>query len=157
MSSNIDILLKLFATLKESSDKNEEATQQLIVQQLDLVGHIKHLPIEDLSAALKEHAKDSASDIETCEETVTTTSADLMTAIKDLSTKVKIMILVVSVAFTVVMGSYIVIRSTSDDKTLQKKIDVKRSEEHRIIANEVIEAIRKQVMKLHNEGKEEGN
>lgn len=153
MSNNIDILLKLFATLKESSDKNEEATQQLILQQLDLVGHIKHLPIEDLSQALKEHAKDSASDIDSCEETVTTTSADLMTAINKINNKLTKMILVVSVAFTIAMGAFAIVKGFYSDKSVK----VQRIEEHRIIATEVVEIIRDEIMKLHNESEEERN
>lgn len=153
MSNNIDILLKLFATLKESSDKNEDATQQLILQQLDLVGHIKHLPIEDLSKALKEHAKDSASDIDSCEETVTTTSSDLMTAINKVNNKVTKMILVVSVAFTIAIATYGITKAFYDDKPAA----VQRVEEHRVIATEVVEIIRDEIMKLHNEGKKEGN
>jgi Mg2+ and Co2+ transporter CorA len=153
MSNNIDILLKLFATLKESSDKNEEATQQLILQQLDLVGHIKHLPIEDLRQALKDHAKDSASDIDSCEETVTTTSADLMTAINNVGNKVTKIILVVSVAFTIAIATYGIMKSFYSDKA----ISVQRVEEHRVIATEVVEIIRDEIMKLNSENKKEGN
>ena len=156
MSDNITILVKLFETLKESSDKNEEATQQLIIQQLDLVGHIKHLPIEDLRQALKDHAKESSEEIDSCEETVTTTSGDIMGAITKLASKVTKMIIVVSVAFTVIMGSYVIIRTFSDNVGTQKETDIKRIEEHRIIASEVIEAIRKEVMRLHEESEAKG-
>ena len=116
MSDNITILVKLFETLKEASDKNEDATQQLIVQQLELVGHIKHLPIEDLRQALKEHAKETSIDIDSCTETVETTSTDLMKEIKKLASKVTIMIVVVLVTFTVLTGTYVFISNVADHK-----------------------------------------
>ncbi len=155
MNDNINVLLKLFETLKESSDKNEEATQQLIVQQLDLVGHIKYLPIEDLRQALKDHAKESSSDIDLCSETVTTTSGDLMAEIKKVGSKVSKMILVVVVAFTLVTGLYVIIRSVAD-RDLQKKVDVTLTEEHRAITDEVIKEMRKEVLKMHNENEAKG-
>lgn len=154
MADNIDILLKLFATLKESSDKNEEATKQLILQQLDLVSHIKHLPIEDLRQALKDHAKDSAENIDSCEETVTTTSGDLMTELKKISNKVGKMILVVLVTFSILTGGYIIIRSTVDN---QESAVVYTEAEHRKIARDVIKEIRKEMRKLHDEDEKKGN
>jgi len=121
MSSNIDILLKLFETLKESSDKNEEATQQLMVQQLELVGHIKYLPIEDLKQALKDHAKNSAEGIDLCTETVKITSEDLMAEVKRLASKVNKMILVVLVTFTVLTTTYVFISDVVDHKVDHKQ------------------------------------
>ena len=153
MANNIDILLKLFATLKESSDKNEEATKQLILQQLELVGHIKHLPIEDLRQALKDHAKESSEEIDSCEETVTTTSEDLMTELKKMSNKVSKMILVVVVAFTILTGAYIIIRSVADN---QESISATQEAQHRKVATDVIEEIRKEIRKLHNEDENRG-
>lgn len=155
MSDNINVLLKLFEILKESSDKNEEATQQLIVQQLDLVGHIKYLPIDDLRQALKDHAAKSSIDIDSCSETVTTTSGDLMAEIKKISSKVSKMILVVIVAFTILTGSYVIIRSVAD-KDLQNKVNVTLTEEHRAITDEVIKEMRKEVLKMHNENEAKG-
>jgi hypothetical protein len=116
MSDNITILVKLFETLKESSDKNEETTQKLIVQQLELVSRIKNLPIDDLKQALKEHAKDSANNIDVCTETVEITGRDLMTEIKKIASKVNKMILVVIVTFTVLTGTYVFISNVADHK-----------------------------------------
>lgn len=156
MSSNIDILLKLFETLKESSDKNEEATQQLIVQQLDLVGHIKYLPIEDLRQALKEHSKESANNINSCAETVTDISSDLMEEIKKISNKVSKMILVVIVAFTLLAGTYVFVRSSVDSR-LQRQIEIFHEKEHPKVSKEVIEEIIKKYIKtINNENETKG-
>ncbi|MCK5611085.1 hypothetical protein KAR91_54935 [Candidatus Pacearchaeota archaeon] len=143
MSDNITILVKLFETLKESSDKNEDATQQLIVQQLELVGHIKHLPIEDLKQALKEHAKDSSDNIGACTETVEVTGKDLMEEIKKLSSRVSKMILVVLVTFTVLTGTYVFISNIADHKKesieWKKKIEEAKEE----MVNKAIEEFKK--------------
>jgi pyruvate/2-oxoglutarate dehydrogenase complex dihydrolipoamide acyltransferase (E2) component len=150
MANNIDILLKLFATLKESSDKNEEATKQLILQQLELVGHIKHLPIDDLRQALKEHAKDSEENIDACTETVEVTGKDLMEEIKKLASKVNKMILIVLVTFTILTGAYVVIRSTADN---QENISTISEAQHHKID---LEIIRKEIRRLHDEDENKG-
>lgn len=125
MSDNITILVKLFETLKDSSDRNEETTQKLIVQQLELVSRIKNLPIEDLKQALKEHAKDSVNDISSCAETVETTGSDLMKEIKRLASKVNMMIVVVLVTFTILTGTYVFISDVAD----HRKESIERQEE----------------------------
>jgi len=115
MSDNISILVKLFETLKTSTDKNEEATQKLIVQQLELVSHIKHLPIQDLKDALATHAKDSKKEVDDCSENVDIKTSDLMVEVVKLNNKVSKMILVVVAAFTILMGSYVIIRTVAND------------------------------------------
>jgi len=161
MSDNIDILLKLFETLKDSSDKNENTTQQLIAQQLELVGHIKHLPIEDLRQVLKDHAKDSAEDIDACSETVENTSGDLMEEIKNISGRVNKMIIVVVVAFTVLASAYGIVKTVGDSEskfdTWKEKIDIEQEEARHKIANEVIEELRKEMRLLHIQNKPEEN
>jgi len=114
MADNIDILVKLFDTLKASTDKNEDTTQQLIGQQHELVNYIKNMPIKDLHAALKEHSKDSKINIDDCSGTVQSTSNDLMVEIKGLAGKVSKMILVVVVAFTIVMGGIGIVATVTD-------------------------------------------
>jgi hypothetical protein len=150
MSDNITILVKLFETLKEASDKNEDATQQLIVQQLELVGHIKHLPIEDLRQALKDHAKDSADNIDSCTETVEITGKDLMTEIKKLASKVNKMILVVLVTFAVLTGTYVFISNVADHKqesvVWQKKIEKAKED----MVNKAIEEFKKENKREQN-------
>ena len=125
MSDNISILVKLFETLKNSTDKNEEATQQLIVQQLDLVSHIKHLPVKDLQDALKEHALESKKNIDNIKGKLEVNDEDIMRELKKISNKISKMIFVVAITFTIVTGSYVVIRSIADD---DKKIEKAQNE-----------------------------
>lgn len=150
MSDNITILVKLFETLKDSSDKNEETTQKLIVQQLELVSHIKHLPIEDLNQALKDHAKDSANDIDACAETVEITGKDLMTEIKKVASKVNKMILVVLVTFAILTGTYVFISNVADYSKkveVQKKNTQKKQQNYKNMTDKITEEIRKEMKK----------
>ena len=161
MSDNIDILLKLFETLKDSSDKNENATQQLIVQQLELVGHIKHLPIEDLRQALKDHAKEADISIDACSETIENTTGDLMKVIQNMSSRVNKMIIVVVVAFTVLATAYGIVKTMGDSDskfdTWKEKIDIEQEEARHKIANELIEELRKEMRRLHSKDATEEN
>lgn len=153
MTDNIEILVKLFETLKTSSDKNEESIRQLIVQQLELVNHIKHMPITDLKQALKEHATDSAKDIDTCSETINTTTADLMREIKIISSKLTKMLIALSLVVTIATGGYFIIRATVDNKTIiEKHLDKKFQELSNQITkdrNIELEKIREEMLKLY--------
>jgi len=147
MADNIDILVKLFDTLKASADKNEDATQQLIGQQHELVNHIKNMPIKELHDALKEHSKDSNTNIDECSGTVTTTSGKLMAELNIISSKVSRMILVVAVAFSILTGTYVVIRTVSDDNSQFNKW-VKTSEEAH---NDILKEVKNQINNLRKE------
>jgi len=117
MADSIDILVKLFDTLKSSTDKNESSTQQLIGQQQELVSYINNLPIKDLHIALTAHSKEAKTDIDDCTDTVSTTTNNLMDEIKKINNKVSKMIFVVIAAFSILMGSYVVIRSVADNNS----------------------------------------
>jgi len=155
MSDNISILVKLFETLKTSTDKNEEATQGLIVQQLDLVGHIKHLPIQDLKDALEVHSKDSKKEVDNCSENVDIKTSNLMVEVANLNNKVSKMILVVVVAFTIVMASLGIINRISDKSKLYnyEVIETSQSKEFNdsmdTLLNEINE-IRNDMKSLHS-------
>ena len=155
MNENMDVLLKLFDVLKEATDKNEHAVQRLITQQHDLVDHIRHLPVEDLQLALKDHQKISSGEMDVCTETIETTSSDLMSELRKVTSRVNKMILVVSVAFSLMAGTYILVRSVSDsDKKFdkwEKKIEAQQKEERRAITDEVIKQLRDEIRKLNNE------
>ncbi len=159
MSDNISILVTLFETLKTSTDKNEEATQQLIVQQLDLVGHIKHLPIQDLKDALASHATNSKKEVDDCSDNVDTKTSDLMAEIVKLSGKVSKMILVVVVAFTILMGSYVVIRSIADKVKIYDytAVEAKQSKAFDDRIDGLMINIRKEMKKLHPNDKVGGD
>lgn len=152
MSDNIDILVKLFETLKSSSDRNEDATQKLIVQQLELVSHIKNLPIEDLKNALKEHASDSKKNIDDCEDVVEIETHKVMELLRSINDKISRMILVVVVSFSVVTAGYFLIRYAAEksqtkayEKVKQEQIILMDSRFNKL-ANEMIEEIEKRVI-----------
>jgi len=156
MTDNIEILVKLFETLKTSSDKNEESTRQLIVQQLELVNHIKNMPISDLKQALKDHAKESAQDIDTCSETITTTTTDLMKELRSMHSKVTKMLIALALIVSIATGGYFIIRATADNDTIiQKHLDKKFNELSKQISKErqdEIQKLREEMEGLHKDG-----
>jgi len=146
MNDNINILVKLFETLKHSSDKNEEVTQTLIIQQLELVSHIKHLPIEDLRSALREHATDSKKNFNDVSNNIELKSINILRGLSNINNKVSRMILVVVVAFTVVTSGYFLIKYAAE------RGQVLSYEKFKIEQNEILD---KRFKKLMNDmGKE---
>lgn len=156
MADNIDILVKLFETLQAASDKNSEATKQLIIQQLELVNQIKSLPVDDLRQALKEHAKDSAANIDACSQVVSVTSNDVMSLLRSVNGKLTKMLIALGLIVTIATGGYFVIRSTVDnEQIIEKHLDKKFNEMSERISKERaedLEEIRQQMRNLHTDG-----
>lgn len=161
MSDPIDILSKLFETLKDASNRNEQATDKLIAQQLDLVSHIKSMPVEDLKLALREHAKKSTQEIVDCNGTIELRTADIMEEIKKLSHKVTKLLIVVSVTITVATSGYFLIRYAAEKNQKlpvdwQQKYEKIESEQQNIIdtkLEKLMKEIREEMRKLHSEKK----
>jgi hypothetical protein len=144
MADNIDILVKLFETLKDSSNSTKDTTQKLIIQQLELVNYIKSLPIDDLKQALKEHSKESADDIDSCTETVKSKNDGVMEEIKKLSNKVRIMIIVVLVTFTILTGGYAIMRTAAEshpNHEIEQKTKMTQDDRNYII-NEIVKKLK---------------
>ena len=114
MSDAVTTLEKLFDTLKDASNRTEIATNKLLDQQMELVTHIKTMPMADLRAALKEHASKSDKDINACSGSIELMSVDITNEIKKLANKVKQMILVVTVALAVVTAGYFILRYAAE-------------------------------------------
>jgi len=114
---NITILIKLFDTLRESSNRNEDSTQKLIMQQLELVGQIKNLPVDDLKQALKEHAKESADNIDGCSGIIELKTNDIMEALRTVINKLNKMMLIVVVVTSVLSGGYFIIKTITDTQS----------------------------------------
>ncbi len=112
MSDNVDLMIKLFDTLKQASDKHESSILSLIQQQDKLVGHIEYLPIKDLQDALKEHNKESKDNIDSCTETVEIKSDNILERVKGIENKIGKMILVVLVTFTLFTSAILIARLT---------------------------------------------
>ena len=98
--AEVDLLIKLFETLKDALRDTNQLCQAMLNNQTSIANHMKTLPIEDLKQVLKDHSKESSDDIGTCTETVETQGVNILNEIRDLKGKVKTMIIVVVVAFT---------------------------------------------------------
>jgi hypothetical protein len=137
MGDPVEILSKLFDNLKDASNRTEAATQKLIDQQMEVVGHIKAMPINDIRKALDEHAMESR-----------TTQQSILS-------RVTKMLIIVSVAVTVSTLGYFMIRYTAENQitsTWEKKyIQIKKEEEKQIDAKleYMMEQIREEMNELH--------
>jgi len=96
--SDIDLLIKLFDTLKDSMKDQQTVHNALLTNQNDLGNHLKTLPIEEIKQILKDHTKDSSDDIDSCTETVESKSDAILEEVKEIKGKIKNMILAVVVA-----------------------------------------------------------
>ncbi len=140
MTTNDDILIKLFDTLKESTVQNATATKELIQQQLNLVNYIKTLPILELADNLKEHGKICNLNHEKNTNDIDLKNDEVIKQLGKIKGKIKTMITVVIVAFTILCGTYITIRTTVDDlriEEIEKSIDAKQ----KIILEEIFKRI----------------
>lgn len=139
--TNITILIKLFDTLKESSTRNEESTQKLILQQLELVGQIKSLPVDDLKQALKEHAKESAENIGSCSGIIEIKTDTIMEALRTIINKLNRMMLIVLVVTSVATVAYFTIKTVNDNNNNKAKISYQMSDDEL----DILEDIRNQM------------
>ena len=121
MNESIDILVKLFDTLKDAIDEDRKTSQELIKQQQDLVSHVKNLPVIELKKALKDHAEKSTQEIDSCTETVETKTDNILEFVRKIDNKVSKMIFVVAVAFTILSASYVLVQSVSNTNHLELK------------------------------------
>ena len=133
MNGSSDIVLKLFDTLKDSTDKNERTMQTLINQQQALVDNVKHMPVDEIRQDIKEHI------IAAHEE-----RKNILDIINIVNSKVTRMILIMGVAFSLFAAAYFIVRSTTDFDKIKKEITEEQESEHNLI----IEEIRKEFKKL---------
>jgi DNA-binding transcriptional MerR regulator len=148
-TNNIEILVRLFETLKDSSIRNENVSQRLLMQQIEMVNQIKNLPVEDLKVALKEHMADSAKDINTCAGTIEIHTNDIKELIKVLTNKVSKMITVVAVTFSLLAGTYTVMRVVSDEQSHIDQLKQELVEERDARMDEMLNEIRKEMRNYH--------
>lgn len=140
MSDPIEILSKLFDNLKDASNRTEVATQKLIDQQMEVVGHIKAMPIDDIRKALNEHAIESR------------------TTHQSILSRVTKMLIIVSVAVSVSTLGYFMIRYTAENQitsTWEKKYQQIEKEKEKQIDEKLevmIKQIREEMKKLYQEG-----
>jgi len=103
MNGSSDIILKLFDTLKDSTDKNERTVQALINQQQTLVDNVTHMPIDEIKQDIKDHV------ISAREE-----RKDISDKIQKIDLKVTKMIITVLVAFAIITGGYYFLKASVD-------------------------------------------
>jgi len=127
--AEIDLLIKLFDTLKDASKETRDLCQAMLTNQNDIGNYIKNLPMTELTGALKEHSKESTDEIGVCTETVQSKSDTILEEIETLKQKVKTMIIVVMVAFSLfgmslLIGGLITNHDKSEIEALKKQIEV---------------------------------
>jgi hypothetical protein len=96
MNGSPDIILKLFDTLKDSTDKNERTMQILINQQQKLVETVTYMPINEIRQEVKDHIVSAHEERKGIED-----------KIDKIDHKVAKMIVVVLVSFTILSGGWL--------------------------------------------------
>jgi len=142
---NVEIIVKLFDTLKESSTRTTDALNDLISQQNELISHVKHLPINEFQNALKDHAKSTVDEFIKSSEKTTESSNKILEKIKNIDSKLSKVLIVISVAFALSGVVYFLVRSTIDTDKIMLKIEEKQNTEH----NKLMEEIKNEIEKLH--------
>ena len=135
--SEIDLLIKLFDTLKDASKETQQLCHAMLTNQNNIGNYMKTLPMDDLKQALKDHSKESTDEIGTCTETVESTTDNILERVKVIEGKIGKMILVVIVAFSL-FGSAVMIAQLTDE-------DVKPATYY----EEKIEYLEKQIEEFH--------
>jgi hypothetical protein len=158
MADSTDLMIKLFDTLKQSSDKGEIILQKLIEQQHNLIGHIEYLPIKELQEALKDHNIESKGDINTCTETVESKSDTILEKVQVIESKISKAILVIIVAFTLFSAAFGIARLALNPNKLKQTIEREQTLAHQKIIDAIKESmliefskIRKEMIFLHKD------
>ena len=152
--AEVDLLLKLFDTLKDSSKDTQQMCQAMLSNQTNISNFMKNLPLAEIKEMLKDHAKESGDDIGTCTETVESQTDAILKEVRQLKGRIKTMITVVIVTF-----SLFTIAGLIGVITYQTRKDVapiyqdefyspsQTDEQHQKLKEEIIEAIRKEFNK----------
>jgi hypothetical protein len=157
--AEIDLLIKLFDTLKDSIKDVQNLSNALLSNQNSIGNYIKGLPMEDIKQTLKDHSKNSADDISSCTTTVETKTGDIMESIKGLKEKVGRMILVVIVV-SAILGLGILVGgivtnypSKNIEKIIKESIH-KAIEDHEGQEDIKFDEIKDEIKKLHQQQSE---
>lgn len=152
--ADVDILIKLFDTLKESNKETSDLCHALLQNQNDISNYIKNLPMEEVKQLLKDHAKESSDEIDSCTETVEEKTDGVIEEVKKIDTKISKMILVVIVAFSLMSLAILIggisykywgSESDSSHAELIKTIEEQQIIEHDLLIDAIREEIRKEI------------
>lgn len=165
MSDPIETLNRLFDTLKEASNRNEKSTQRLIDQQMELVTHIKTMPIEQLRTALKEHHEKSSKDMDDCSGTIELKSGDIMSLLRIINAKITKMFIIVSITIAVSTGGYFLIKYAAehdehppvDWQSKYEKIEKEQQDMIDSKLEKLMKDVRDEIKRLHPPTKENGD
>lgn len=156
--AEFELLVKLFDTLKDALKEVSHLCQTMLSNQRDIASIIKSLPIADVKEALKEHAKESTNDIDSCTETVQTQTGSIINKLDEIKMKIRTMIIVVTVAFTlftaaalvgtIVANSYKTPELKKIEQLIEKKFNELKQESDKN-DNEIMELIKE----FHKEDK----
>ena len=154
MTDQLDFIDKLFDTLKETTDDNTKTLQKLVEQQISLIGTVETWPISEIKQDIKDHVISAANERKDISTKIDTKSGGLLEIVNDLTVKVKLMIGVVAAAVVLTGAIYVIGRFYIDYELpkqevsqIQEQFNEQQKQEH----NELIEAIREEIKKLHPE------
>lgn len=149
--AEVDLLIKLFDTLKDSIKDIQNICQALLTNQTSIGNYMKNLPMEEVKGLLKDHSKESTTEIGTCKETVEIKSNNLLQKINSMDNKINKMIIVITVAFALLTVAYFVVRSTTDVDKIKKEIATDIENEQKKEHQEIIDAVTEAMKKYHKE------
>lgn len=157
---DIELILTLFDTLKESNDKIGQQVEKQTDAIIRLSGFIKEgVQPEDLKKMLEEHnihSGEHLDNIDTCTETVEKNTNNIENLLNKISGRIKTMITVVVAAFAVLMISFVVanffVKATVEKEIAEKLEAVIDQDQDKELTNweliQEIEKIRKQIEEM---------
>ncbi len=151
--AEVDLLIKLFDTLKDSIKDTQNLCHALLTNQTSIGSYMKSLPMDEVKELLKDHSKESTDEIETCTETVETKSDDILGAVNSMKEKVDKMILVIKVAFAL-FGAAILVGGITYEyikKQDQKVILKQKNDEHNELKKELKDEFKKALEEFKKE------
>jgi hypothetical protein len=159
--SEIDLLIKLFDTLKDSSKETQDLCRAMLTNQTKIGGAMQGIPFDEIKTMLKDHAKESSKEIDTCSETVEMKTDGIMEEVKALGNKVNRMILVVVVSFSIMTGGFFLIRYAAEQSVAppdnwEERLRAIEEDQHEDIDNKLnkfMDEIRNEMRRLHPEKK----
>jgi len=140
MTDQNDFIKLLFDTLKETTDDNTTALNNLVTQQMNLVNTVDKMPMGIISQDLKDHVVEAQKERKT-----------ILDKVNELSGKVKLMIGIVSAAVVItgivyVIGRYYIDYTPREKITqVEKRIQDQQEHDHK----ELIKAVREEIKKFH--------
>lgn len=110
--AEVDLIIKLFDVLTESSKETRKGIQAVLTNQNDIGNYIKTLPLNDVKETIKDHNNTASDKITTCTDSVYATSDKILERVEVLRGKVIMMVTIVLVTFAVFTSAVFIARFT---------------------------------------------